>query len=54
MVARPDDVALDTFAGTGPLIEAAERVGIRSVNVEQDAAHFGIMIERLKALEAQE
>jgi len=50
-VARPGDRALDTFAGTGTLLDAAERVGIASTCVEMDAAHYGIMLERLRALE---
>lgn len=50
-VATPADIVLDTFAGTGTIIEAAERVGIRSVAVELDSAHYGIMTERLRALE---
>lgn len=54
MVAIPGDVALDTFAGTGTLIQAAENVGIRSVNVEQDQAHYGIMKERLSKLQRQD
>lgn len=54
MVAQPQDIALDTFAGTGTLLEAAENVGIQSVCVERDTAHFGIMTERLKNLGAKE
>jgi DNA modification methylase len=49
-VARPGDRVLDTFAGTGTLIDAAENLGIASTCIEQDPAHFGIMLERLRAL----
>jgi len=54
MVAQPGDLVLDTFAGTGTLIQAAENIGIRSVNVERDQAHFGIMKERLSKLQKQD
>lgn len=50
MVAEPGDVVLDTFAGTGTLLRAAENVKLRSVCVEQDLAHFGIMKDRLEKL----
>lgn len=44
---QPGDTVLDCFAGTGPIIPAANETNTRAVAVELSKEYFGILTERL-------
>lgn len=46
----PGDTVLDPFAGSGPIFPAAQALHVTATGVEQDAASYGIALERLQAL----
>jgi DNA modification methylase len=48
---RPGDKVFDAFAGTGTIFPAAAAVGCYAVGVEQEAAAYGICVNRIKELE---
>lgn len=43
-VARPGDVILDPFAGTGPVINAASSLSCRAIAFERDAAKYNFIL----------
>lgn len=47
------DSVLDPFAGSGPILPAANELKLKATAVEQDKAAYGICLERLKALKPQ-
>lgn len=47
-----EGVVLDTFAGSGSTLAAAEAVGYESIGIEKDAAYFGLAQEAIPALSA--
>lgn len=49
--ARPGDVVLDPFCGTGTIFPAGNRLQLRSVGVEIDPASFGIASSRLEEVD---
>jgi hypothetical protein len=59
ITAPPDDnlghgaqkLVADFFAGSGPIVPAAHAAHCRSIAVERDEAHYGIICNRLKELQ---
>jgi site-specific DNA-methyltransferase (adenine-specific) len=49
--AMPGDLVVDFFAGSGPILPAANELSLRAIAVEQDQTAYGYCIERLKSLE---
>jgi DNA modification methylase len=50
--AKPDDIVLDPFAGSGSTIEACHQLKLHCTAIEKDAAAYGIMAKRLAGLAA--
>lgn len=48
--ARPGDTVLDTFAGTGTILQAAHSLKVRATAIELDPSYYGICLQRLKVL----
>jgi site-specific DNA-methyltransferase (adenine-specific) len=48
--ARPGDVVLDSFAGTGTIFPAAKALGLHAVGTELEAAAYGICLKRIGEL----
>ena len=48
--ARPGDSVLDPFAGTGPIIPAADALKCRATAIERDPVAYGIATKRLEDL----
>lgn len=51
---KPGDKVFDPFAGTGTIFPAAHELKCTAVGIEQDTASYGIALERLKRLKADE
>ncbi len=51
---KPGDRVLDTFGGTGTLIPAAHSLKCRATVIEQNPTYYGLCLERLKGLDAQQ
>jgi hypothetical protein len=51
---RRGDIVLDPFAGSGPTILAAERVGRRGYGLEIDPRHVDLAVQRWRALTKRE
>lgn len=52
--ARPGDLVLDTFAGTGTIFPAAHSLKCVAVGVERNPVYYGLCVSRLKALSEDE
>jgi len=50
---RPGDSVLDPFAGSGPILPAAHLLKCIATAVEMDTGNYGIILNRLKALDAE-
>jgi len=50
---RPGDSVLDPFAGSGPILPAAHLLKCVATAVEMDTGNYGIILNRLKALDAE-
>jgi site-specific DNA-methyltransferase (adenine-specific) len=48
LVAAPDGIVLDPFAGSGTTIEAAALEGMRCIGIEQSADYLPLIAERLR------
>lgn len=51
---KPGDHALDSFAGTGPLLEAGVTLGIYTTLIETVPAYYGMCLQRAARLKAAE
>lgn len=51
---RPGDRVLDPFAGSGPLVVAAHNAKCYATVLEKDPAAYGLILQRLKALDNQQ
>jgi DNA modification methylase len=49
----PGDRVLDPFAGSGPILPAAQELKCRATALEIDPAAFGIGVKRLEKLKDQ-
>lgn len=47
----PGDIVLDPFAGSGTTAVAASRLGLRSLNIEQDPEYLDLAYKRLTTVE---
>ena len=50
---RPGDSVLDCFAGTGPIIPAANGMKVTATAIERDPASYALCVKRAEALKAQ-
>ena len=50
---RPGDAVLDPFAGSGPILPAAHLLKCIATAVEMNTGNYGIILNRLKALDAE-
>lgn len=48
LAARPGDLVLDPFAGTGSTLAACSKAGIRSVGIERESAYLPLISQRLE------
>jgi site-specific DNA-methyltransferase (adenine-specific) len=46
----PGNVVMDPFAGSGPIFPAAHEMKCKAIGIEQNAAAYGICVERLSSL----
>lgn len=49
---KPGDRVVDTFAGSGPLVEAAARLNVYSTLLEAVPAYYGMCLQRAERLKA--
>lgn len=49
---KPGDRVIDTFAGSGPLVEAAARLNVYSTLLEAVPAYYGMCLQRAERLKA--
>lgn len=49
----PGDKVLDPFAGSGPILPAAQELKVKATAIELDAAAYGIMLGRMDKLKEQ-
>ncbi|TFD26629.1 DNA-methyltransferase [Cryobacterium lyxosi] len=47
LLARPGELVLDPFAGTGTTLEACARAGVRSVGIERESEYVALIKQRL-------
>ncbi len=50
---RPGDVVLDCFAGTGPIIPAAQAFKCKAICIEQEKEYFAICVDRVNKLKEE-
>ena len=47
LVAKPDDIIIDPFAGSGTTLQACRMLGIKCIGIEIDPKYCEVAIKRL-------